>query len=358
MALSMQRPRTSLSQKNKNRRQQAVLRAISVSPDLKGIELTNQLRSSEFASIIFDETVQAGLPLNAINRNYLAKGINYRSAAEVKQALANSATWLHSSLGGRQYALILETHNPRSQYRGTHWLAHKAIEGIGHAPATFLSKDMLVDPLRVLPAYKKGVRDFVFFDDGTYSGQFVLQIIRPFYKLAEHFANIRLFVATGFASPVARTLVATAQKASARPNAVKFYSPQTMKTVGDFIATLPPNRRGRLSRLMMAREDDFYEAEDAVKNAHRRSLPSPTYKLPSVNLATQFKQLKQPMTVLAHKVPNSVSVPGFITALLERHHKAPYKKLDPKTLVVNANDKFEAKLRELRKKFNSLKIKK
>ena len=318
-----------------NRRQRAILRAISKSPHLKRLELANQLKSDEFATIIDEEIVRAGLPLNQVNQDLLAKGINYRPAAEVEKALADSFAWLGSSLGGRPYALIMEPHDEtrRAPFRGTHWLAHKVVRGIGYAPTMFISKDM-VDPLRIRPAYNKGVRDFVFFDDGTYSGEYVMQIIRTFNDVTLYLKDVRLHLATGFASPKARALVGQAQTTARRLGSMKFYSPQTMKNVRSFLESVPANRRDKLRRLLTADELDFHDARRAVREARRQKTPSPEFKLPpaSANLAAQMRLLDKPMTVLAHKVPNAVSVPGFITALLDQHHTAPYKKVSPSTL--------------------------
>jgi hypothetical protein len=214
--------------------------------------------------------------------------IDYKTAAKVKAALNLVAGVVKTAIGKRKYAMLVES--TFGTLKSTHWLTEVFASKMGRWPDAVVALSEVADMRAVM---RRGIRTFVYFDDGMYSGSQVSQAIRAFEQAASglraneithHRNRPRLYVALGFASQVGAATLG-------RRHPVLWSSDKKKYTVqvfsGDLFADIPNSDRAKLEVLPL-----------------------------------------QTLSLLAHKLPNSVSIPAWLVkALGDTYPKAPYKKV-------------------------------
>jgi hypothetical protein len=137
-----------------------------------------------------------------VGEHEVLKHLNYKSAKDVKAALNRAASLVKNEVGSARYALVVESNQGVNDVKSTHWLAEVLARKLGRWPDAVVTVDSMVAVMR------RGIRTFVYFDDGMYSGSQVRYVIRTFQADASSLradqitprTRPRLLVALGFVS--------------------------------------------------------------------------------------------------------------------------------------------------------------
>ena len=266
--------------------------------------LKNQVNERTLKAVIENNAVKKGV--HPANARALADALNYKSANQVRHALQKAMHWLRQSIGNRKYGyfifepLKMKADGPK--YASQTWLAPTTIETIGRWPAITFDESMT--PGIVARAVKAGVLNYVMLDDATYSGEQLVRGISTFEELAEKVhkltgKKIRLFVAVGFANPAVHTDLKQYFNYSYAFE-LNFYSAGTVKPLGNLSNKWIPWSPKTMTAYVYGN--------------------SPYMSIGNNNT-------RKSLTVLAHKVPNFVSIPDAISHVLSKRIKTPYKSI-------------------------------
>lgn len=273
------------------------LRRMVAMRELSKVRPKNRLSRDSFYTAF--RTYISPSALTNDNVRALARGVNYKSAREVRKAIQMATMWLRSAIRQKRYAVLIQAF--RGTTKSSHWMAAKLARGVGRLPSAVVPYNAVEEALtRFRLALHQGVRTFVALEDGSYSGSDLVNIVTAFGQLVKQSGNVGgddavLYVAVGFASQRARSQVARAIATTGIPRRqIHFYAPKGMTSVRDFVQAQTGGTRNRLSRLL----HDNMEKNKA-------------------------------MTIMAHKVPNSVSVPNFFALALASNHPSPYQDVRP-----------------------------
>jgi hypothetical protein len=230
--------------------------------------------------------------------NQLQDYLNYKSVKNVKTALNNVASAVQRQVGSKRYALIQagEKSSRRSQIKSTHWLAEVLASKLGRWPDVVVDSRSIDDLVAVM---RRGIRTFVLFDDGIYSGMQAVDAVQAFNEAALRLRGLdrTTRVRDNTRRPLPRLLVAVGFLSSIGEQAVEYWSKPHSKT---FEIVLLAGRRFR-----------------NVPNSLRQGRDFNDYIRPHHTLA-----------MLAHKLPNEQSIPKWLhDALREKFPTPPYKKL-------------------------------
>lgn len=264
--------------------------------------------------------------MNVVIRNARAHGlsnaqarlivdaIDYKSKANFDENIRKAAAWLKGKVRGRRYVLIThaadDPNSPGTPFRSVHWLMRQAIQGIGKWPEAIVpaaeSGEKYVDLI-----INKKVRVFVVLDDAVYSGsdmfgEFTSDIIDTLWGLSmEHKLprGMSVYATAGYFSGTRKARENLARLKDLYNHIDKnivfeFFAPGKMRTVEDFMASLPAGNKIVISTYLSR-----YKMHEPLETNTTRT-----------------------MTMMAHKVPNGWSFPGRLGGLLEPLVTPPYKR--------------------------------
>ena len=229
--------------------------------------------------------------MSKYTRDALKGQLDIRRADEFKAAISKCITWLtHRRL--KKYSMIVEI-SPATAKSST-WLAGPVIAGLKshkiHAPYSIIpfTSGRLLSPSAVKEALDAGITTFVHVDDAIYSGSQKGILVRQLTTIlrTRQIKHARLLIGVAYTTDLGRRYISRLTKA---PLKLEFFAAHTIRT-----RKLPWVSRVEL----MLRGD---------KNI---SVGGPA------------------MTVLPHKMPNSVSFgPASLSKNLQSHIQKPvYKK--------------------------------
>lgn len=275
------------------RQYQAILEHMAMDPALRSVlpRLKNMANQPTLRAILKQQMSEA-------DAKAVAAAINYRTAAEVREALEAGARWLATQVGRSRYAIIATDPNLAFGTRSTQWLMSLIAKAVGRWPDAFVPDPPNPNALKTL--LNNGIHKFVLLDDGVYSGLQIAMTIKAFaHAVAEiassahkYFKKPSLYVAVGFVSQVssAYTVRSALNSAKSRLGAVKYHAVKQFRTVNEAMRIAGPN--------VVARHPNIFDS---------------------------FLTL----SMLAHKVPNQFSFPREIGNLLSyslpQNADAPYK---------------------------------
>lgn len=231
-----------------------IVEAAALLPSVAQARAKNVLNRATRNMLIRNTALREGLTEN--NARLVLEGLDYKPAADVEAKLDNAIGWVRDKVAGRPYALLiceppaLDVTKSHLQIKSDVWLATRVAAGIGRWPARFITlstRDFKPPTKSLSAAYRAGVRDFVAFDDASYSGAQLIEYFSTINSWRAKRTDVRLHVACAYASPYARKVIA----AELRPGN-DFYSPGTMRMLDTFIEGLPANRRNAISRFLLA----------------------------------------------------------------------------------------------------------
>ena len=234
----------------------------------------------------------------------LAHAIDYKDAHTVKKAVHQAAQWIRRQLAGpsnrakgiRRYVMVSEPLG--NGFKSPHWLMHVLAQDIKQWPDAFVRISNLGNKMPALIT-RHGIRDFVYLDDATYSGNQILEMIDDFADGAERILALRprdgpinVYIGVGFATGLAKARI--------------------QELCQDKIE----ESQGRL-RI-------HFHASVMFKSIHRIKNALDRDDFRSMWLRNEMDNAPS-MSVLAHKVPNKISVPFHVSYALADLATPPYK---------------------------------
>lgn len=234
------------------------------------------------------DMVRQGKTMSLRNIPALVRGIDYKSSSNVAHAIDAAAAWLKRKVGSRPYAIV--AYSSRGMKSDT-WLAPRVVEAIGRMPEALVP---LVETTGLSPESRRarlaGVKAFVYLDDATYSGEQLEEVAGKFLGMRRAggpaWADAKLYMAVGFASPHALARLQVVQGAGA----VEVHAAGTMRTLHNlFEGIRSPETANRISKFLTSLNPFDPSA---------------------------FSKLGRSMGVLAHKVPDEMSIPEPLSLVL------------------------------------------
>lgn len=293
------------------------MEALMMLPNLKRIKVTDVLNNAVRRNLIRRQALKERLTQN--DADFLAEAIDYKSAANVDDAIGQAANWVKRKVGDREYALVVIGGGSEDIGSGE-WLAHRAIESIGHWPAAVVSSEEDFDQ-----AYQSGIRTFVGLEDATYSGSDATKTIQFYQSFIDQLTPprarryVHFYLACGFASARARQLIDKSLASLKKGTNAEFYACRSLKPFLEFrdaVLALPSRQQRRVVRFL---NHVTYPNQKGASYTSYEPIIDPK---PSM----RFYSMPGSMSMLAHKVPNYASFPSKLGSILEPRLVPPYKK--------------------------------
>lgn len=198
------------------------------------------------------------------DKAFIRSKVRIVSVREFKDHIAKCMQWLKQNVNGRPYGIIMV-----SDLKSSTWLAAVAAREMGYPPM------MLVDSLherdfefyanerpenqdahlrqyiRYIDRTAKtlGVRDWIYLDDGVYSGSQISRVLGPLFTDEEYFKKKeyvkgKVWVAAAFCGPEGREVLDLLT--NKKKNKITYYCAGHMESIKNM---MPPDMAKRLSKL-------------------------------------------------------------------------------------------------------------
>jgi hypothetical protein len=232
---------------------------------------------------------------------------------EFKEHIDKCVRWLRQNLAGRSYGIITVPAS-KNKAKSSTWLGAVAARGIGYPPAMIIDPDYTIDSDNLTEyikyinktARRLGVHDWIYLDDGAYSGNQLLRIFEDELLFASYHNQVegRVWVAIAFCAPGGRS---TLNNITNR-NHTAVYCPGSMDAMENIFpkdlmnrilkvnaSQCRPGPRGRTLTMMPHKIGNdrsfgiFYNNTPLVRNTHIAPPYKKSLKRPANDRSTKSK---------------------------------------------------------------------